>query len=368
MIVKNEEENILRFLNHHKKLANEIIVVDTGSTDNTKKICVENGAKVYDFEWCDDFSEARNESLKHATGDWILVLDADEFLSAKDMYKILKLSELNDRQTCYLLTQRHYTNKTNIDTVPVSGEFPNYEWGFSYYYQSSIARLFPNSRSLYFTYCVHEMIEPQAKIYKYRIVPTDIIIHHYGQIASKQKNKSEFYIRLGKKKIEENPEDPKAYYELGLEYNALGKHSEAAEAFAEAQHICNISEISCEHASAKLNQNELMSAKSLYVDAIKLNPYNFLAYVGLATVELRNNDLPFALFQIERAISLSPNNINALLLYAEILEKNGKPVDSVHIYKKLIKIDSANRNKYRTLGLRIIEKYRLYPGELDYVD
>ena len=91
MIVKNEEKNIIRALQGVKPLVDEMIVVDTGSTDRTKKIAKVFGAKVYDFQWTDSFSDARNFSLSKATGDWILVLDADEVISERDYGKLREL-------------------------------------------------------------------------------------------------------------------------------------------------------------------------------------------------------------------------------------------------------------------------------------
>jgi len=68
-IVKNEEATLSRTLDSVKGVVDEIVVLDTGSGDRTREIARESGARVYDFEWCDDFAAARNESLKHARGD-----------------------------------------------------------------------------------------------------------------------------------------------------------------------------------------------------------------------------------------------------------------------------------------------------------
>lgn len=78
MIVKNERQNLHRCLTSAKPYVDEIIVVDTGSEDGTPEIAAKYGSKVKYFEWCDDFAAARNYSISQATGDWILVLDADE--------------------------------------------------------------------------------------------------------------------------------------------------------------------------------------------------------------------------------------------------------------------------------------------------
>ena len=80
MIVKNETENLPRCLASAQPYVDEIVVIDTGSQDGTPEIAIQFGAKVEYFEWCDDFAAARNYSLSQASGDWILVLDADEEL------------------------------------------------------------------------------------------------------------------------------------------------------------------------------------------------------------------------------------------------------------------------------------------------
>ena len=81
MIVKNEERFLSQCLASVKNIADELFVIDTGSTDRTVEIAREHGAQVGHFEWCDDFAVARNASIAPATGDWILFLDADEELS-----------------------------------------------------------------------------------------------------------------------------------------------------------------------------------------------------------------------------------------------------------------------------------------------
>ncbi len=80
MIVKNEIQNLPRCLASVKPYLDELIVVDTGSQDGTPKIALQYGSKVKYFEWCDDFAAARNYAISQASGDWILMLDADEEL------------------------------------------------------------------------------------------------------------------------------------------------------------------------------------------------------------------------------------------------------------------------------------------------
>ena len=112
MIVKNEELNLAKCLMSVKPVVEEIIVVDTGSTDKTKAIASALGAKVFDFPWTNDFSEARNYSLSKASGDWILVLDADEVISHLDHGKLKTIvKNTAGKRIAYTLVTRNYTNQ-----------------------------------------------------------------------------------------------------------------------------------------------------------------------------------------------------------------------------------------------------------------
>ncbi|MBW7456841.1 glycosyltransferase [Paenibacillus sepulcri] len=101
MIVRNEEKILERCLSGVKDIADEIIIVDTGSTDKTKEIAAAWGAKVYDFEWIDDFAAARNYSFSKAACEYILWLDADDYIEEKDrtLLKELKASLKPDIQS-----------------------------------------------------------------------------------------------------------------------------------------------------------------------------------------------------------------------------------------------------------------------------
>ena len=194
MIVKNEASCLAGCLRSVQGLVDEIIIVDTGSTDGTKDIAASFGAKAVDFVWQDDFSAARNESLKHATGDWILVLDADEVISSKDHTSIReamtsssfeasdisetsassetsdtsKTSETsrvsdnskNSRIIAYRLVQRNYTDDFSLANW-VSSQNDSYEeskcahgWD-----PNPIFRLFRNGKGIFFEGRVHECVD-----------------------------------------------------------------------------------------------------------------------------------------------------------------------------------------------------------------
>ena len=104
MIVKNEEGNLPACLASAADLVDEVVVVDTGSADRTKEVAARFGARVFDFPWIDDFAAARNEALRHATGDWILWLDADDRIDEPNRQKLRQLfAALPDQNVAFAL-------------------------------------------------------------------------------------------------------------------------------------------------------------------------------------------------------------------------------------------------------------------------
>jgi glycosyltransferase involved in cell wall biosynthesis len=143
MIAKNEEKNIKNSLECARKFADEIIVVDTGSEDATPEIARSMGAKVYFFPWRDDFSAARNESLKYATCDWILWLDADDVIDDVNIERIKELKKIlpPEKNEAYLFLIE--------SKIADGGEDP---W---YWYQ---LRMFPNHKDIKFEGRIHEQV------------------------------------------------------------------------------------------------------------------------------------------------------------------------------------------------------------------
>ncbi|MEQ8172630.1 MAG: glycosyltransferase family 2 protein, partial [Candidatus Eremiobacterota bacterium] len=93
MIVKNEEDTLSDCLESVRGLVDEMIIVDTGSTDRTVEIAEKFGARIFHYKWHDDFGKARNFSLSHARGDWILVMDGDEVFDSSSVWKFRKFLE-----------------------------------------------------------------------------------------------------------------------------------------------------------------------------------------------------------------------------------------------------------------------------------
>lgn len=229
MIVKNEAAHLARCLMSVKPIVDEMIVVDTGSTDRTREVAAAFGAKVFESAWAHDFSAARNVSLSKASGDWILVLDADEAMAAADHGRLRKRIEQKPaRRTAYKLTTRNYTDQVGSRGWAANdGVYVGEEAGRGWV-PSLKVRLFPNDPRIRFVNPVHELVEPTLAEAGVAIEACDIPVHHYGRLdPDKVRAKGEDYYRLGMKKIQAAAGDPEALKELAVQAAELGKYHEA---------------------------------------------------------------------------------------------------------------------------------------------
>ena len=163
MIVKNEEKHLVKCLKSVRDIVDEMIVVDTGSMDKTKDIAEVFGAKVFDFPWTGDFSAARNYSLQQATGDWILILDADEVISARDFDELKALiRKRSSSPAAYSIVTRNYTqNASVLGWTPNNGQYP--EEAGAGWVTSAKVRLFTRRKDVFFSNPVHEILEDSLK-------------------------------------------------------------------------------------------------------------------------------------------------------------------------------------------------------------
>ncbi len=215
MITKNEQDTIADAIGSVRGVVSQIIVADTGSTDKTVDIARTLGAQVFSHEWRDDFSSARNFSIAQATSDWIMFIDADEVISPVDTAKIPHLCE-NYNLTGYIFSQRNYTDDHKRQNfVYCENRYPTYEKAVGYVPVNRIA-LFRNFIGIRFDGIVHETVSDSIKKINGVVGQTDIVIHHYGHIQPKRAEKISYYLKLGMKEIEKNPDSPKPYYDVGI--------------------------------------------------------------------------------------------------------------------------------------------------------
>jgi tetratricopeptide (TPR) repeat protein len=325
MIVKNEKEHIARCLWSVKPIVDEMIVVDTGSTDNTKDIAKAFGAKVYDFKWNNDFSEARNYAISLVTCDWILILDADEVISSIDHGVLTNLiNKKSPKPVAYKLTTRNYTRRLNVDRWNANdGKYAIEEVG-SGWYPSAKVRLFKRDQRIYFANPIHECVEPTIIKAGIQIEPCSIPIHHYGRLGSREKiqAKREAYYLLSKKKVEEKGDDQQAIYELALVAGELEKFDEAIELWEHFVQL-NASMPSEFIHSAYINMGSVYAKVGRYQDALNaskkvlgLNPGLKEAVVNNANCLIWLDDAHKVISSLEDLLQKVPDYIPALCVLA----------------------------------------------------
>lgn len=230
LIVKNEEANIKRCLDSLN--VDEIIVVDTGSTDSTKEIASQNKlVKLYDFEWCDDFSKARNFANSKATKDWIFSIDADEVVTGLDKVKLY-------HNQAYKIDTRNYNNNPRwANNVENTGEYKE-EQGLRWF-SSVKVRLWPNDPRIKFEYPVHEVVEPNlAHLGLHGIDEKECIVHHYGRLNDNYEyGRGDKYWMLLQKQYESGINNERSIEQLALQAQGMRKYEEAIKLWEELLNV-----------------------------------------------------------------------------------------------------------------------------------
>jgi glycosyltransferase involved in cell wall biosynthesis len=220
MIVRDEEEMLPRTLEAARPAVDEIIVVDTGSTDATIEIARSFGATVIEREWTGSFSDARNASLEAATGDWFIYLDADEVLVSDDVERLRALAGQTWREAFFL----HETNFTGDESTGVS-------------VVHSALRMFRNRPEYRFSGRLHEQIAYHLPAYlPERIAQSPVRVNHYGYlgVVRESKDKARRNLELLLAQQRETPAhelNAFFYYNLGSEYFAAGDIAKAVETY-----------------------------------------------------------------------------------------------------------------------------------------
>lgn len=259
MIVKNEEKNLERCLESIKDIADEIVVVDTGSIDNTIEVAKEYTDKVISHKWNNDFSEARNISLENATKKWILILDADEALPQGEGIKLKTILKQNPQFEAFHLRLVNYISNIDIG-------------------DAIVLRVFKNNPKYRFRGRMHEQvihsINENGGLNK--VGSTDVKIAHYGydpkeaDVDAKQKRNLELLLSYP-----DSDRDGYYYFSLGNEYTRNNEYDKALETYRKSEEFQEKSgEVAVHLSYLAENVVKTLFAKESFMEAIdKVHQY-----------------------------------------------------------------------------------------------
>lgn len=315
MIVKNEEKNLQQCLDSVQSVVDEIIIVDTGSTDRTVDIAKSNNAKVFSFKWTDDFSAARNFALSKCSGRWILYLDADETLSPGSAAELITI-KANDEKTGY---------RCAVNSINTHGGTSNI---------MLYTRLFRNSPIIDFTGKIHEQIDDSLVTSGYKLINSAIEIMHSGYDLDTDDLKLKAARNISML-ITEYEQSKSSYY---------------------AYQLANTFQILEDDDSAVYYYQLALEDKNL------AREYKCICYLNIADAGLKKHDLRQALEFTEKGMMSDNDNPMIYMLAARVYSRMNQHNEAVRYTKKALNV---NENKRKSvISIRMDDVKIIYQGLL----
>lgn len=319
MIVKNEQRYLAQCLASVKPIVDEMIVVDTGSTDHTIDIAQVFGATVHHFDWTGSFSDARNYAISKAAGKWILTMDADERISPRDYAAFCTMiREPLPGRDAWSVPIRNYSHRAHIQGWTANdGSYPEEEQADGWYPAERV-RLFPNDSRIRYEGVVHELVEPALRQHGFTIHDAPIVAHHYGEIEGLPDNLMEkqlHYFELGKQKLNKNPNDLVALSELAVQAGELERFDEELALWERLLALRpDTVEALFGKGHALINLKRYVEASKVSLRALQLDPGHREAAFNYGTCELYAGDPGRALPVVERLLKQDQRHPQLLAL------------------------------------------------------
>jgi GT2 family glycosyltransferase/2-polyprenyl-3-methyl-5-hydroxy-6-metoxy-1,4-benzoquinol methylase/tetratricopeptide (TPR) repeat protein len=294
MIVKNEESNLPRLLASVEGLFDEIVVVDTGSTDRTVEIATAAGARVVEWAWRDDFAAARNVAIENATSDWCMWLDADDELLPDERTKLEQiLRSLSPsymgygiRCRCHEVDARYY-----VDQV----------------------RIFVRDERIRFEGRCHEQNQPAILRAGGDVAWTDVIVDHHGYADPEAlQAKLERNIHLLAEDLSAEPESPDLNFWAGRTFMGLHDTPNA---------------LACLHRCVRFSGGQCHA----------------MAYAAIANLESQIGAHPSALRTCMQGLEVNPTNRNLLMLAGQFMLSTGEVTRGIEMAQKALAAPTASR-------------------------
>lgn len=304
MIVRDNEAIIEACLTSVRPWVDELIVVDTGSMDRTPELCRQLGAQVFDFPWCDNFSAARNESLRHATGDWIFWMDSDDQIDPVQGQRLRDLVRSKHAPEClgYVL-QVHCPADDGHQATVVDH-----------------VKLFRNGRGLQFEHRIHEQILPSIRRAGGSVEFREIHVVHHGsrQTPEQRSRKLERDFRILQQDLREHPDHPFILFNLGMTCDDAGMYAQAIDYL---EHCLCVSHP---------DESHVRKAWSILVNSLRLS-----------------GDPQRAIQKATSGLERYPDDVELRFRLAVLLQQTGDAQDAVGQYKQLLNQTEPRRFQSR---------------------
>lgn len=358
MIVKNEERHLKGCLESVKDIVDEIVIVDTGSTDNTIKIAEEFGAKIFHFKWINDFAAARNFALQNSNGKWILYMDADERLTPESKNEISSIIE-KENKAGYYCTVKSLDSENGRDN------------------QMFYVRFFSGSKGIYFQGAVHEQVVPSLIENGYRLLDSQIKIEHIGyNIGDEQKKeKARRNLELLHLEYEKN-KTPYLEFQLALTHEILENCFDAKKYFLLAANNKNFDKVYRAHSFTSLalifnKEHNIDEAEKSLQNSISLRKNDPFTHLFAAKIYLRKNELNLSAHHLSEAenynrelkegkrnrdYSVYLNEEEILFCGITISKKTGNGTELKKYYRKFVELIDSHNEKNKSNFKSIIEK------------
>lgn len=341
IITRNERDNLKECLSRLKFYDVEIVVVDTGSTDDSKEVAAEYTDSVYDFAWCDDFSAARNYAAGKAQTDWILMLDTDEFVEEWDVKKCERLIQQNENKAGRIYLRNRFLSDGQEQ---VSKE---------------MVTRFYNRRLFHYEGKVHEQIVAlDGADYDTYSIPFTAIHTGYMGGMEERKKKAKRNLDLLEKELEEHPDDPYTLYQIGKSYYFIQDYEQAIYYYEQTftqdlnPKLEYVREMMSNYGYALLNTNQMQKAldlEGLLDDLGDSSDFRFmmgLVYMNNAMFEQAIESFVFA-SQLKDCVVEGVNSYLAYYNIGVIYECLGNVQEAMCYYNKCIGYEPAEQGIHR---------------------
>jgi hypothetical protein len=342
VLAKDEESSIADALACFSGHPVDLLVGDTGSTDRTASMAERLGARVVSVPWENHFARARNALLAHATGKWVLSLDADERVSHGDVEVLVNALRMGglDRFQAYEVDRRSYVGSTEPQyrLSLVSGDYPEMEDGHAAYVSEPNILLFRNHKGIEWKGAVHETVlasvDPAGKGEGYSRIPW-LVIHNFGR-ERRREQKMEMYEGMVRTRLAEDPQDHLSWFYDALMKEARGDMPAASSSFRKSKLLKKTPYGHYGLGMCQLRQGEYLQAEIEFVEYLRMSPQDPNAWMALLVCAQGSKNMDKLDYYLGKALAAGSARQEDLIRFALYAARTGGYETKVGLYGKLL--------------------------------